>query len=65
MLCALRCLDRLQVRFLLTWLFAERHADQALERGPGFGLLRAILSRKLVVPEVYDVMNWVQQLMVK
>ena len=55
----------MQVRFLLSWLFSERHADEALERGPGFSLLRAVLDRRLLVPEVYDVMNWVQQIMVK
>jgi U3 small nucleolar RNA-associated protein 20 len=55
----------LQLRFLLSWLFADRGADDAADRGPAFALLRAILGRRLVVPEVYDVMNWVQGLMVK
>jgi hypothetical protein len=47
-----------QLRFLLTWAFTD------LEEGGGgghaFHLLRAILSRKLVLPEVYDLMNRVQ-----
>ena len=54
-----------QLRFLLTWLFADRHADDSADRQNAFALLRAILGRRLVVPEVYDVMNWVQELMVK
>lgn len=54
-----------QVRFLLSWMFADRSADDSLERGSGFALLRSILTRRLVVPEVYDTMGWVQELMVK
>lgn len=34
------------------------------ERVSGYGLLRAVLSRKLLVPEVYDVMDIVQKQMI-
>jgi U3 small nucleolar RNA-associated protein 20 len=54
-----------QLRFLLSWLFSDRGAEDSSEVGPAFALLRAILGRRLVVPEVYDVMTWVQDLMVK
>jgi hypothetical protein len=53
------------LRFLLGWLFADRHADDSAGRQNAFTLLRAVLSRKIVVPEVYDVMEWVQEIMVK
>ena len=55
----------LHTRFLLGWLFADRHADDSPGRQNAFMLLRAVLSRKIVVPEVYDVMEWVQEVMVK
>jgi hypothetical protein len=34
------------------------------ERVSGYGLLRAVLSRGLLLPEVYDVMDVVQQQMI-
>lgn len=34
------------------------------ERMSGYGLLRAVLSRRLMLPEVYDVMDVVQQQMI-
>jgi U3 small nucleolar RNA-associated protein 20 len=52
-------------RFLLGWLFSDRHADDSPGRQNAFALLRAVLGRKIVVPEVYDVMEWVQEVMVK
>ena len=55
----------LSCRFLLGWLFADRHSDDSPGRQNAFVLLRAVLSRKIVVPEVYDVMDWVQEVMVK
>ncbi|GFH23333.1 uncharacterized protein HaLaN_20932, partial [Haematococcus lacustris] len=54
-----------QLRHLLTWLFADRNADSSTDRGAAFALLRAVLGRRLVVPEVYDIMAWVQSLMVQ
>jgi U3 small nucleolar RNA-associated protein 20 len=35
------------------------------ERQAGLGLLRAILGRKILVPEVYDAMNQVQEVMIR
>jgi hypothetical protein len=42
------------VQFLLKWLFSDRKADDSTDRGAAFALLRAILGRRLVVPEVGD-----------
>ncbi len=39
--------------------------EAAASRVAAFGLLKAVIARKLVVPEVYDLMTRVQQLMVK
>lgn len=47
-----------QVRFLLRWTGGE--LEEAGEGATCYQLLRAILGRKIVVPEVYDVMNKVQ-----
>lgn len=47
-----------QVRFLLKWTFVD--LEDSSDRQTAFGLLRAILGRKLVVPEVYDIMIRVQ-----
>ncbi|KAL0035339.1 hypothetical protein WJX77_001780 [Trebouxia sp. C0004] len=52
-----------QLRFLLTWAFGDM--EEAANRQAGFGLLRAVLQRKLVVPEVYDIMTRVQEMMVR
>ena len=52
-----------QLRFLLGWAFAD--VEAAANRVAAFGLLKAVIARKLVVPEVYDLMGRVQQLMVK
>lgn len=52
-----------QLRFLVTWAFAD--LEESAGRQNAFHLLRAILSRKLVLPEVYDLMNRVQELMVQ
>ncbi len=54
-----------QVRFLIGWLFADRHSEDSPGRQNAFALLRAVLARKIVVPEVYDVMEWVQEVLVK
>ncbi|PRW58885.1 small subunit processome component 20-like protein [Chlorella sorokiniana] len=52
-----------QLRFLVTWAFADLEATAG--RQNAFHLLKAILARKLVLPEVYDLMNRVQELMVQ
>lgn len=53
-----------QLRFLLKWIGSDLD-NAAAERQAALTLLRAVLGRKLVVPEVYDVMNKVQELMIK
>lgn len=52
-----------QLRFLLGWAFTD--LEESAQRQTAFTLLRAILARKLVLPEVYDLMERVQQLMVR
>jgi U3 small nucleolar RNA-associated protein 20 len=53
-----------QLRFLLRWVATDL-AGAASEGGAAFGLLRAVLGRKLMVPEVYDAMDRVQEVMIK
>ena len=50
-------------RFLLTWAFADLEASA--DRPATFALLRAMLGRRLVAPEVYDLMGRVQELVVQ
>ena len=52
-----------QVQYLLKWTFAD--LEESADRQTAFALLRAVLARRLVVPEVYDVMKRVQEVMVK
>ena len=52
-----------QLRFLLGWAFTD--LEESANRQTAFTLLRAILGRKLVLPEVYDLMERVQELMVR
>ena len=52
----------MQVRFLLKWGFED--LGEAGSQPSAFALLRALLGRRLVVPEVYDVMERVQAIMV-
>ncbi len=52
-----------QLRFLLRWAFED--LGEAGSQPAAFGLLRALLGRRVVVPEVYDVMDRVQQIMVR
>ena len=52
-----------QLRFLLSWAYAD--AAAAAARPAAFGLLRAVLTRRLVLPEVYDLMGRVQSGMVQ
>lgn len=54
-----------QLRFLLRWVATELGAGAPLEGGAAFALLRAVLGRRLMVPEVYDAMDRVQEVMVK
>jgi U3 small nucleolar RNA-associated protein 20 len=52
-----------QVQYLLKWTFSD--LEESADRQTAFALLRAVLARRLVVPEVYDVMKRVQEVMVK
>lgn len=52
------------LRFLVQWSFTDLESSVG-EKQAAFTLLRGILSQKLMVPEVYDVMGNVQELMVK
>ncbi|GIL61502.1 hypothetical protein Vafri_15933, partial [Volvox africanus] len=52
-----------QVQYLLRWAFED--LGEAGAQPTAFALLRALLSRRVVVPEVYDVMDRVQQIMVR
>ncbi len=53
-----------QLRFLLRWTATDLD-DISVDRQSALQLLRAVLGRKLVVPEVYDAMKRVQEVMVK
>ena len=50
------------LRWLLGWTFAD--AEAAAQRAAPFGLLRAVLSRGLQAPEVFMLMERVQELLV-
>ncbi|KAK9840687.1 hypothetical protein WJX84_003409, partial [Apatococcus fuscideae] len=50
------------LRYLLTWAFGDLAA--AAHRATPFAFLRAILGRRLVVPEVYDLMGRVEDVLV-
>lgn len=53
-----------QLRFLLNWSFTDIEDTEA--RGTAFALLRAIMGRKLVVPEIYDLMaGRVQEMLIR
>ena len=52
-----------QLRFLLGWSFTD--LEEGAQRQTAFTLLRAILARKLMLPEVYDLMERVQELIVR
>eukprot|EP00887_Chlorella_sp_A99_P000887 scaffold5.g887.t1 len=52
-----------QLRFLMGWAFTD--LEESATKQTAFHLLKAILSRKIVLPEVYDLMNRVQELMVQ
>ena len=53
----------LQLRFLVKWGLADVE-DASQHAGP-FQLLRAVIGRQIAIPEVYDVMKGVQELMVR
>lgn len=52
-----------QLRFLITWALSDVEVAAA---GVGaFTLLRSVIKRKLLLPEVYDVMSKVQDLVIR
>ena len=53
----------MQLRFLVRWGLADVE-DASQHAGP-FQLLRGVIARQIVIPEVYDVMKNVQDLMVR
>jgi U3 small nucleolar RNA-associated protein 20 len=53
-----------QLRFLLRWVATDL-AGAPSENSAAFGLLRSVLGRRLMVPEVYDAMDRVQEVMIK
>ena len=52
-----------QLRFLVSWSLSN--IEETASNVAAFNLLRAIITRKLVIPEIYDVMSKVEELMVK
>ncbi len=53
----------MQLRFLVQWGLGE--LEEAASHTGAFTLLRAILGRGIVLPEVYDVMGRIEQLMIR
>lgn len=53
-----------QLRFLMRWVATDLGAGAA-DKGAAFGLLRAVLGRRLMAPEVYDAMDKVQEVMIR
>ena len=55
-----------QFRFLVTFCFGDLEADQREgHRSTTFSLMRAVLARRPLLPEVYDVMKTVSSLVVR
>ena len=52
-----------ELRFLLKWAFGDVEASRS--KVAAFSLLKAAIARRLVVPEVYALMERVQELMIK
>ena len=52
-----------ELRFLLKWAFGD--VEAARSKAAPFNLLKAVITRRLVVPEVYDLIDRVQELMIK
>jgi len=62
--CPLYAPSEPQIQRLIPVVFGEIE-DAVAQRATSFGLLKAIVARRLVVPEVYDLMERVLKLMVK
>lgn len=52
-----------QLRFLVSWTLSD--VEEAAAQVAAFSLLRGVIKRRLVVPEVYDVMSKVEDLMIR
>ena len=52
-----------ELRFLLKWAFGDVEASRS--KVAAFSLLKAAIAARLVVPEVFDLMERVQELMIK
>ena len=52
-----------QLRFLISWSLTD--IEEAAAQVAAFALLRGVIKRRLVVPEVYDVMGKVEDLMIR
>jgi hypothetical protein len=48
----------------MRWVATDLGAGAA-DKGAAFGLLRAVLGRRLMAPEVYDAMDKVQEVMIR
>ena len=53
----------LQLRFLVQWGLGE--LEEAVSHTGAFTLLRAIIGRRIVLPEVYDVVSRIQECMIR
>lgn len=53
----------MQLRFLVQWGLGE--LEEAASHTGAFTLLRALIGRRIVLPEVYDVIIRIQELMVR
>ena len=62
--CPLYAPSEPQIQRLIPVVFGEIE-DAVAQRATSFGLLKAIVARRLVVPEVYDLMERVLKLMIK
>ena len=52
-----------QLQLLISWSLSD--VEEAAAQNAAFALLRGVIKRRLVVPEVYDVMGKVEDLMIK
>ena len=53
----------MQLQFLITWSLSD--VEEAAQQNAAFALLRGVVKRRFVVPEVYDVMSKVEDLMIR
>lgn len=53
----------MQLRYLVRWGLGD--VEEACQHAAPFQLLRAVIARQIVLPEVYDAMRQVQSLMVR